>query len=89
MTVTKSHTVAELHSLPPTIDVPTAGEFLGLGRSASYDLVRRGESPTPIIRLGHLVRVPSPALVTLLCLSTTADPASSPRRPVSTPTHTS
>lgn len=62
----RTRTLAELEALPPTIDVPTAGQFLGLGRSASYDLVRRGQWPTPVIRLGHLVRVPSAALVALL-----------------------
>lgn len=61
-----ARTLAELGDLPPTIDVPTAGQFLGLDRTASYDLVRRGEWPTPVIRLGHLVRVPSAALVSLL-----------------------
>lgn len=66
MTTARARTLAELQSLPLTIDVPTAGEFLGLGRTASYELVRRGKWPTPVIQLGHLLRVPSAALAALL-----------------------
>lgn len=59
-------TVDELLDLPTVVDVPTAAQALGLGRSAAYELVRTGSWPTPVIRLGKLIRVPRSALLELL-----------------------
>jgi len=42
----------ELDALPPVLDVPTAAKVLGIGRSLAYDLVRRGDWPTPVLRVG-------------------------------------
>jgi hypothetical protein len=59
----------DLASLPPVLDVPTAGRLLGLGRSAAYDLVLAGLWPTPVLRLGRRLRIPTAPLLTLLGLS--------------------
>lgn len=59
----------EVQSLPPVLDVPTAGRLLGLGRAASYQLVRRGEFPSPVLRLGKQLRVPTAPLLRLLGLT--------------------
>lgn len=48
----------------PTLTVPEAGAFVGLGRSASFDAARRGELPT--IRFGRRLAVPTARLRQLL-----------------------
>ncbi len=47
-----------------TYDVPEAARILGIGRSAAYEAVRRGEIPS--IRLGKRLVVPRAALERLL-----------------------
>jgi hypothetical protein len=58
----------DLRALPPVLDVPTAGRLLGLGRSAAYDLVLAGMWPTPVLRLGRRLRIPTAPLLALLGL---------------------
>ena len=62
-------TADEVRALPAVIDLSTAARALGLGRSAAYELVRTGGWPTPVLRLGRLIKVPSRPLVELLGLS--------------------
>ena len=59
-------TLSELRDLPTVIDVTTAADLLGIGRSAAYELVRRGDWPTPTLRLGRLIKVPVAPLLDLL-----------------------
>lgn len=40
------------------IDLPEAAEMLGIGRTLAYQLVREGRWPTPVIRIGRLIKVP-------------------------------
>ena len=56
----------ELLELPSVVDVPTAAAALGLGRSAAYDLIRTNQWPTPVLRLGRLIKVPSAPLLELV-----------------------
>ena len=56
----------ELLELPAVVDIPTAAEVLGLGRSCAYELVRTGDWPTPVLRFGKLIRVPTAPLLELL-----------------------
>jgi excisionase family DNA binding protein len=56
----------DLLALPAVIDVPTAAQVLGIGRTAAYRLVREGEWPTPLIRVGGSIRVPTAPLLTLV-----------------------
>ena len=56
----------ELDALPPVLDVPTAAKVLGIGRSLAYDLVRRGDWPTPVLHVGKLIKIPSAPLLALL-----------------------
>jgi predicted DNA-binding transcriptional regulator AlpA len=58
----------DLLSLPPVVDLPTAAAVLGVGRSAAYELVRCGSWPTPVLRLGRLIRVPTAPLLELVGL---------------------
>ena len=61
-------TADEVRGLPAVVDLSTAAKVLGLGRSAAYELVRTGGWPTPVLRLGRLIKVPSTPLVELLGL---------------------
>jgi predicted DNA-binding transcriptional regulator AlpA len=56
----------ELVDLPPAVDVQTAAAVLGLSRTAAYELIRVGGWPTPVLRLGRLIRVPTAPLLALL-----------------------
>jgi predicted DNA-binding transcriptional regulator AlpA len=60
--------------LPPTIDLLTAAGLLGVGRTAAYRLVREGRWPTPVIRAGRLIRVPTAPLVAAIGLATVREP---------------
>ena len=64
----------ELHALPTLVDVTTAGEILGVGRALAYQLVRTGQWPTPVIRMGRLIKVPTGPLLRLLDLQVPSDP---------------
>ena len=66
-------TAEQLKALPAVVDVPTAAAVLAIGRTAAYELVRSGRWPTPIVRLGHRIRIPTAPLLALLGVST--DPA--------------
>jgi len=46
-------TILPLGGLPPTLTVEQAAEILGCGRSLAYDLIRRNEFPSPVLRLGN------------------------------------
>jgi len=74
----------ELKALPAVVDVPTAARALGLGRAAAYQLVKDGQWPTPVFRVGKQIRIPTAPLLTLLAAcqtATTARPAACrPRR---------
>ncbi len=59
-------TVERAQNLPPVVDVPTAAAILGIGRTAAYELIRSGEWPTPVLRLGKLIRIPSAPLLQLV-----------------------
>ena len=63
----------EMLALPPVVDVATAAVVLGLGRSAAYELVRTGNWPTPIIRLGRFIRVPTRPLLDLIYVAPPGD----------------
>jgi hypothetical protein len=46
------------------LDVPKAGEMLGLNRNAAYAAAKRGDIPT--IRIGKLIKVPKVAFDRML-----------------------
>jgi len=66
----------ELLSLPPVLDVSTAGRVLGVGRSLAYELVRTGAWPTTVLRIGKLIKFPTAPLLRLLDV-----PGSAPSTP--------
>lgn len=64
----------ELSALPAVVDVPTAAEALGLSRTAAYELIRIGGWPTPVFRLGRLIRIPTAPMLALLGLDAPGPP---------------
>ena len=56
----------DVHDLPPVITLSTASQLLGIGRTAAYELVRTNAWPTPVLRLGRLIRIPTAPLLDLL-----------------------
>ena len=67
--------VGGLEGLGPTVDVPTAARLLGCGRTLAYELVRRGEFPCRVLRLGHRLVVPTAELFRALGVDTPAHDA--------------
>ena len=65
-------TIARAESLPPVVDVVTAASILGIGRIAAYELIRTGGWPTPVLRLGKLIRIHTAPLLELIQLRRTA-----------------
>ncbi|MGB8381793.1 MAG: DNA-binding protein [Dermatophilaceae bacterium] len=59
-------TVAQAQQVPPVVDVPTAAAMLGIGRTAAYELIRLHRWPTPVLRLGKLIRIPSAPILELI-----------------------
>jgi hypothetical protein len=53
-------------AVPAVVDLPTAAAMLGIGRTLAYELVRTGRWPTPIIRIGRLIKVPTRPLLDFL-----------------------
>jgi predicted DNA-binding transcriptional regulator AlpA len=62
----------ELRELPAVVDLPTAARVLGIGRTVAYRLVRSGQWPTPVLRVGRLLRVPTAPLLELVGASAAA-----------------
>jgi excisionase family DNA binding protein len=55
-----------LRTAGPTMSLTEAATVLGIGRSTAYDLARRGDWPTALLRLGRQYRVPTAQLTALL-----------------------
>jgi predicted DNA-binding transcriptional regulator AlpA len=56
----------DLLALPAVVDVATAAGALGIGRTCAYELVRTGTWPTPVLRVGRLIRIPTAPLLDLV-----------------------
>ena len=52
--------------LPGFLTVPEAAQILGIGRTLAYELIRADSWPTPIVRLGKLIKIPSGPLLDLI-----------------------
>ena len=63
-------TATEVRALPAVVDVVTAAEVLGIGRTVAYELVRTSRFPTPVVRVGHQIKIPTAYLIELLGLTT-------------------
>jgi excisionase family DNA binding protein len=52
--------------LPAVLDLAHAAALLGVGRTTAYKLVHDGQWPTPVLRLGRLMKIPTQPLLELL-----------------------
>jgi excisionase family DNA binding protein len=52
--------------LPAVLDLVRAAALLGLGRTTAYRLVHDGQWPTPVLRLGRQIKIPTRPLIDLL-----------------------
>ncbi len=54
-----SYTAATIQraALPAVLDVPQAARLLGIGRTLAYELIRTNQWPTPVIRMGRLIKI--------------------------------
>lgn len=64
----------DVRALPPALDLTAAAELLGISRTAGYELVRSGAWPTPVLRLGCRIKIPTQPLLRLLGISTDPQP---------------
>jgi hypothetical protein len=67
-TMTRGLSIAEVGELPAVVDLVTAGQALGLGRTKAYQLARTGQFPCPVIRAGKTYLVPVAGLLVVLGL---------------------
>lgn len=68
--ITYTHSALEALDGRLTVTVEEAATILGLGRSAAYEAIRRGEIPAR--RLGRRIVIPVPLLLDWLGLSASA-----------------
>lgn len=45
--------------------------LLGIGRTLAYELVRTDQWPTPVIRMGRLIKIPSGPIIELMTTGAT------------------
>jgi hypothetical protein len=65
-------TTEDVLALPVTVDLLTAGEVLGMQRTATYRTARDGRFPVPLIRVGSRYRVAAADLRRALGLTSAA-----------------
>jgi excisionase family DNA binding protein len=59
-------TMAQSTELPRFLTVPEAAQILGIGRTLAYELIRTNAWPTPVVRLGKLIKIPTGPLLDLI-----------------------
>ncbi len=63
---TVTATLEEVRQWPATVDVVMAARPFGIGRSHAYDLIKRGQFPVRVIRVGRRLRVVTADLLAVL-----------------------
>jgi predicted DNA-binding transcriptional regulator AlpA len=75
-------TRAELLALPATLDVETAAKAIGVSRTQAYQLIRHNNWPTPVRRVGRLIKIPTEPILEFLGIARdTAPNVPRPRQP--------
>ena len=79
----KALSVAEVLALPAMPNAwPDAGMACGIGRTAWFELIAKGETPVPVVRIGRSLKVRRSDLLNFLGLSdqvTTEENGTAPR----------
>lgn len=70
-------TFSEIGNLPVSLDLPTAGRLLRIGRTRAYAMARAGTFPTRVIPVGTGFVVPTADVLRLLGIDA-ATPAPDP-----------
>ncbi|MDV8079755.1 helix-turn-helix domain-containing protein [Rhodococcus sp. IEGM 1370] len=70
MRLADAMTCEELRKLPSVIGVAEAGRALGMTRQTSYNMVKAGEFPVPVHKLGGRYKVPTHPLLRFLGVET-------------------
>lgn len=78
--MSRTWTADEIRALGARTDLVTAASVLGIGRTAAYELARRGEFPVTTLRLGHKYVVVVASLLRLLEIDVEAAPEDGERR---------
>ena len=78
-------TADEVRALGVRCSLVEAGSVLGLGRTASHELVRRDAFPVAVLRIGTRYVVPTAPLLELLGISLDPDAGTTPRDTAVTP----
>lgn len=71
-------TRAEVLALPAALDVETAARVFGVGLTTARDLVRRGQWPSPVLRVGRQYRIPTAPLLEVLGIAPDVREAGAP-----------
>ena len=58
--------LAQIAAGPPTVDVATACRYLGISKSAGYELIKTGGFPCRVLRVGNRNRVLTASLIAVL-----------------------
>lgn len=73
------HPAAQLlRDAGPTVAPAVVAEVYGVTKAHILNLIRRGEFPLPVIRLGNRVRIPTVELLRSLGLDSDPDPTARP-----------
>jgi excisionase family DNA binding protein len=56
------------------LTVVQAAEMLGVGRTMAYELIRSNRWPTPVVRVGRLIKIPAPPLARLVSTGSASHP---------------
>ncbi|WP_329249493.1 helix-turn-helix domain-containing protein [Actinoallomurus sp. NBC_01490] len=59
-------TLDEIRGWPATVDPATGGTAFGISRSHSYELIRRGEFPAKVLKVGGKNRVVTASILAAL-----------------------
>lgn len=68
---------APARARPPTAEMFTvvqAAHILGIGRTMAYALIRSDEWPTPVVRIGRLIKIPAEPLRRLVATGSATHP---------------
>lgn len=72
--MTKSKAGIDLQALPPVLTVEEAAAILGMSKTKAYEAIRQHEWPTPVFRVGRLLKIPTPPLLAFLGADTAPAP---------------